>query len=119
MTRRTALWLALVLAPLPLLAPALAQEPLDAGIARPFQPDPVQGHVVAVKLCASCHIVDDQQNGVAQPGIPSFMHIAASPGRDADYLAAKMIHPYPPMIDTHLTAHEIQHLSAYIQSLKK
>lgn len=98
-------------------APSRAQEGPD--LPPPFEPKPERGRVLATKLCTSCHIVSPEQDGVAQAGIPSFMAIAGSPGRDERYLVNKMMHPFPPMIDAHLSDHEMRDLSSYIQSLKK
>lgn len=84
----------------------------------PFKPDAARGHLTAVKLCTGCHIVDKEQTGTAQPGVPSFIYMANKPGQTEKALANTMIHPFPPMIDTHLTTHEIKDLSVYILSLK-
>ncbi|MCP4934625.1 MAG: cytochrome c [bacterium] len=85
---------------------------------RPFNPDPARGYQTASKLCTTCHIIDNGQIGTVQPGVPSFIHMANKPGQTSEKLAAIMIHPFPPMIDTHLTTHEIKDISAYILSLK-
>jgi cytochrome c553 len=107
--------LALALASGLAAAPLLAQED---DWKPPFQAKPETGRVLALKLCAGCHIVAPDQDSVAQAGIPSFMAIASF-GRDDQYLIDKMIHPYPPMIDAHLSDHEMRHLVAYIHSLQK
>jgi mono/diheme cytochrome c family protein len=96
---------------------AVAQEKLP-GIAKPFVPDPVRGLETARKLCASCHIVEESQKGAAQPGIPSFRYMANRDGQSEANLRENMIHPFPPMTDTHLTLKEIKNISAYILSLK-
>ena len=84
----------------------------------PFEPDPMRGYATAVKLCTGCHIIDLKQTGKAQPGVPSFLYMANKPMQTVRKLSDSMIHPYPPMIDTHLTMHEIKDISAYILSLK-
>ncbi len=84
----------------------------------PFKPDSVRGYQTATKLCTNCHIIDRGQTGMAQPGVPSFNYMANKPGQSSDKLATIMIHPFPPMIDAHLTTHEIKDISAYILSLK-
>ena len=94
---------------------ALAQ---DERSKKPFKPDPARGHVAATKLCATCHIIDKRQAGPAQPGVPSFHYMANKPGQSSEKLGNVMIHPFPPMIDAHLTIHEIKDISAYILSLK-
>ena len=85
---------------------------------QPFKPDPARGHKTAIKLCTGCHIIDKGQTGSTQPGVPSFIYMANKPDQSSDKLANIMIHPFPPMIDTHLTTHEIKDISAYILSLK-
>ena len=99
-----------------LLANAASAQDLKGKL--PFKPDPARGHQTAIKLCTSCHLVDKEQIGTTQPGVPSFMQMANRPGQTSDKLATIMIHPFPPMIDTHLTTHEIKDISAYILSLK-
>ena len=84
----------------------------------PFKPDPVKGYQTAQKLCTGCHVIDKGQTGTAKPGVPSFLYMANKPDQTGEKLAHSMIHPFPPMIDTHLTTHEIKDISTYILSLK-
>ena len=85
---------------------------------KPFKPNPARGYETATKLCTGCHIIDNGQTGTAQPGVPSFLYMANKSGQSSDKLASFMIHPFPPMVDAHLTTHEIKDISAYILSLK-
>ena len=83
-----------------------------------FKADPARGYGTATKLCTSCHIIDNGQTGTVQAGVPSFMYLANKQGQSSEKLEGIMIHPFAPMIDTHLTTHEIKDISAYILSLK-
>ena len=83
----------------------------------PFKADPARGHQTAQKLCASCHIVSKTQKGPVHDGVPSFSHIGNLGGQNMQRLAVVMIHPKKPMIDLHLTTHEIKDIAAYILSL--
>lgn len=102
-----------------LFVPAPFAKAQDMRDGLPFEADPVRGHETATKLCTSCHIIDTAQTGTTQPGVPSFRYIASKPEQSLDKLARTMIHPFPPMIDAHLTNHEIKDISAYIMTLKK
>jgi mono/diheme cytochrome c family protein len=93
----------------------LAQDMRDG---LPFKPNPTKGYETALKLCAGCHVIDKEQTGTAQPGVPSFLYMANKMGQTNENLASTMIHPFPPMVDTHLTTHEIKDISVYILSLK-
>ena len=79
---------------------ALAEDPRGK-IA--FKPDPSRGHQTAMKLCTGCHVIDRQQTGTVQPGVPSFVYMANKQRQSPEKLAAALIHPFPPMIETHLS----------------
>lgn len=75
------------------------------------------GKDVAVQLCASCHLVaEDQQSALAD--VPTFASIAAKHGEEIDYLAGFLADPHPPMPNFNLTRREIRDLLAYIKSLR-
>ena len=83
-------------------------------------PSPKVGHLLAEKLCASCHIVGAQAAGASVPAdVPSFVAIANKPGQTAEAIAGRIVIPHPPMPQIHLTRNEIADLAAYILSLRK
>jgi mono/diheme cytochrome c family protein len=98
---------AAVLAPLALVAPALA---LD---------DPAAGKATAVKWCASCHLVEEGQAAAPAAGVPSFAAIAAKPDQTAERIAGAIVVPHPPMPDLQLSRQQIADLAAYILTLRK
>jgi mono/diheme cytochrome c family protein len=113
--RKTAIALLMGIALCVSFVAAVAQD-MRKGL--PFEPDPARGHETALKLCTGCHVIDKMQTGTMQPGVPSFLFMANKPGQTYEELENNMIHPFPPMIDAHLTIHEIKDISAYILSLK-
>ncbi len=75
------------------------------------------GKNLAVQLCATCHLVTEDQKS-ASIDVPTFSSIAAKYGQDIDYLAGFLADPHPPMPNFSLTRREIRDLLAYIKSLK-
>jgi mono/diheme cytochrome c family protein len=100
-------------APLLLLSVPLAL----AGVTS--QPDPVQGKVLAEKLCTNCHLVSSaQQQQPASADVPSFPEIANLEGQTADAITARIMLPRHPMPQIPLTKAELADLAAYILSLR-
>ena len=97
---------AAVLAPLAVTTPALA---LD---------DPAAGKAIAMRWCASCHLVESGQATAPAAGVPSFAAIAARPDQSAERIAGAIVAPHPPMPDLQLSRQQIADLAAYILSLK-
>jgi mono/diheme cytochrome c family protein len=75
------------------------------------------GKNLAVQLCATCHLVTEDQKS-ASTDVPTFSFIAAKYGQEIDYLAGFLADPHPPMPNFSLTRREIRDLLAYIKSLK-
>jgi mono/diheme cytochrome c family protein len=81
--------------------------------------DPTNGHVLASKLCASCHLIDPGAKGPVPDGVPSFMAIAARPGIDAAKLQASLLSPsHPAMPSPPLDTSQVRDVAAYILSLR-
>ena len=76
-----------------------------------------EGKKIAVKWCAECHIVSDEQN-TALTDAPSFRFIASRYEASLDALGVFLADPHPVMPDLSLTRREIQDLLAYIDSLE-
>jgi mono/diheme cytochrome c family protein len=83
------------------------------------QPDPVQGEVLAEKLCTNCHLVGSaQQQQPANADVPSFPEIANLEGQTAGAITARIMLPKHPMPTIPLTKDELADLAAYILSLR-
>ena len=78
----------------------------------------VEGYELAQKLCKGCHLIDDNDDAVAQVGPPSFASIANRPGQTAERIKGALIQPHPPMPDMHLSNEEMLNIIAYLESLR-
>ncbi|MCX2725077.1 c-type cytochrome [Roseibium salinum] len=90
---------------------------LAAGTAAAHAGDPAAGKVLALRWCAACHLVAEDQERVALVALPSFYDIAESPGWTEEALATFLVDPHPKMPDMSLRNVEIANLAAYITSL--
>ncbi|MEQ1695781.1 MAG: hypothetical protein ABL901_08070 [Hyphomicrobiaceae bacterium] len=90
---------------------AVAQEPaVEASAA--------EGLRLAQTLCTTCHLIESAPGNAVTVGIPSFNGIANKPGQTGAHLERILIAPHAPMPDIKLSHPEIQHLIAYIDSLR-
>lgn len=86
-------------------------------------PAPVQagdvdnGHRLARRWCAPCHVVARQQRQSTGEAAP-FSAIAAMPGFDQAQLAFYLLVPHPKMPDMALSRAEAADLAAYIATQK-
>lgn len=101
-----------------LLAMALAVAG-PAAAQSPAQPEPSaeKGLVLAQRLCSNCHLVEGS-DGALPAGIPSLRGIANRPDQSARRIENALIQPHAPMPDMRLTKDEIQHLLAYLDTLR-
>ena len=76
-----------------------------------------EGEKIAMKWCAKCHVVSDEQT-TALADAPSFKFIASQYEASLNALGAFIADPHPIMPSLSLTRREIQDLLAYIDSLK-
>lgn len=81
-------------------------------------PDPVQGKVLAEKLCTNCHLVGTVGQEHANADVPSFHEIANREGLTAGAITGFIILPKHPMPQIPLTKGELADLSAYILTLR-
>jgi mono/diheme cytochrome c family protein len=80
--------------------------------------DPEYGRGLAIRWCGSCHLVTaDQQRSM--PGAPPFATIAKSTNINGDRLARLLLAPHPKMAKPALSRTAVDHIAAYIASLKK
>lgn len=87
----------------------LSSVPFAAGLAS-------SGGEIALKWCASCHVVADDQPS-ALVDAPTFAHIAKTYENDIAVLELFLADPHPVMPNMSLTRQEILDLLAYIGSL--
>ncbi|MBL8665779.1 MAG: c-type cytochrome [Candidatus Odyssella sp.] len=90
-------------------SPAFAQQ----------QPDARIGERLARQWCASCHLVAADQRAPAPDTAPPFASIAARPSATPGALRTIIQMPYPRMPQIALTRDEVEHVIAYIASLKR
>jgi len=96
-----------------LLAPALPQ----TASAEQTLAAAAHGKVMAETWCSACHLVSPEQNR-ANADVPTFLSISKRLPTDADFLAAFIANPHPPMPNLSLSRQDIQDLLAYIATLK-
>jgi mono/diheme cytochrome c family protein len=80
-------------------------------------PNAAAGRRLAIRWCASCHLVGGKQAGPTTEA-PPFATIADRPDFDADKLAFFLRDPHPKMPNMQLSRLEAANLAAYIKSLK-
>jgi mono/diheme cytochrome c family protein len=80
-------------------------------------PNAAAGRRVAIRWCASCHLIGGKQAG-ATTEAPPFATIAARPDFDAGKLAFFLRDPHPKMPNMQLSRLEAANLAEYIKSLK-
>lgn len=113
-------WRGLVLATLILMAgatAAAAQETPSAS--KPVLPNAGEGLALSKRLCAACHVVAKDQAGNVPAGVPSFASLANRPGQTKERIVNSLIVPHPPMPDVQLTRIEIDHIIAYLDTLRR
>lgn len=73
------------------------------------------GQAVAQRWCASCHTVGAASESAGSDAAPTFRSIAQR--RSPDYLRGFLANPHTPMREFHLSAQEIEEVTAYLGSL--
>jgi mono/diheme cytochrome c family protein len=81
-------------------------------------PDAATGRALAERLCSTCHLVEGGATTSVPAGVPTLRGLANRPGQSARRIENALIQPHPPMPDMRLTASEIQHLLAYLETLR-
>ncbi|WP_299818480.1 c-type cytochrome [uncultured Roseibium sp.] len=91
----------------------------SGGVTSAQAADELAGKALALRWCAACHLVAEDQPSVSSTSLPSFYDIAADPEWTEDRLATFLVDPHPAMPDMNLGNIEIANLAAYITSLKQ
>jgi mono/diheme cytochrome c family protein len=81
-----------------------------------FAQDAAEGRRLAEQWCANCHRIAPDGPGPVSDAVPSFMAIAARPGRTADTISTFLRTPHASMPDHGLTLRQSQDLAAYVLS---
>jgi mono/diheme cytochrome c family protein len=81
--------------------------------------DVEQGHQLATRWCANCHVVERTTAAASANGLPTFPAIAASPRSTPELLRATMSAQHGRMPDLQLTKRQQDDLIAYISSLRQ
>jgi mono/diheme cytochrome c family protein len=96
-----------------MIARADAQQNLAAG-------DPASGHAFALQVCATCHVVaEDQPSPPRSRRAPSFAAIANTRAMTSTALHAFLATPHPTMPNLLLTPQQTDDVVAYILSLQR
>jgi mono/diheme cytochrome c family protein len=90
---------------------------LAPGIA--WSQDVAQGHQLATRWCANCHVVERTAAAASANGLPTFPAIAESPRTTPELLQATMSAQHGRMPDFQLSKRQQDDLIAYIQSLRQ
>ena len=78
-----------------------------------------QGHQLATRWCANCHVVERTTASASANGLPTFPAIATSPRTTPELLRATMSAQHGRMPDLQLGKRQQDELIAYIQSLRQ
>ncbi|WP_244303491.1 c-type cytochrome [Roseibium sediminis] len=81
--------------------------------------DEANGKALALKWCAACHVVAEDQDIVSGASLPSFFDVANGGAYTEESLKTFLADPHPKMPDMALTNFEIADLARYILSLKE
>ena len=76
------------------------------------------GRAIAMTWCSACHLVGLAAGTAVAADVPTFVAIAKRLPDDADFLAAFIANPHPPMPNFGLSQRDIRDLLAYIASLR-
>lgn len=82
-----------------------------------FAGDESAGKSLALRWCASCHLVSNEQSTAASASLPSFFDVAKDPSWSEQKLSTFLADPHPKMPNMNLSKSEIDNLAAYITSL--
>jgi mono/diheme cytochrome c family protein len=102
-------------APPPQASEAPSSSPAPSQVA---DGDVVRGHAYALQLCASCHAIDPGETRSPVPGAPTFQAAANARGMTEMALNVWMQSSHPTMPNVVVKPETMNHLVAYILSLK-
>lgn len=78
-----------------------------------------RGEAMSLEICSDCHVVSDKQVRVDLVGLPSFREIANNPQRTEFWVRTFLKTPHFEMPNFVFTDDQLDHLVAYIGSLKE
>jgi cytochrome c2 len=81
-------------------------------------PSAQSGRDLAIKLCQSCHLIEEKSDAVVPVGPPPFSVIANRPEQTAERIRFVLFAPHPPMPEIQLTNEEIDDIIAYLDQLR-
>lgn len=90
----------------------------DAQTQKETRPDPATGMALAERLCSNCHVVGGAQETAVPAGVPTLRGLANQAGQTARRIENALIQPHTPMPDLRLSNPEIQHILAYLETLR-
>jgi mono/diheme cytochrome c family protein len=76
--------------------------------------DPGLGRQTALTLCATCHLVANEQTSPPMDGVHTFEELARDRRVTESRLRGFLNRPYPPMPDPELSRQEIENLLSFI-----
>ena len=81
--------------------------------------DAQRGHVIALRWCSSCHVIERAATTAPIDGLPTFPGIASKPGLSADQLRAAMNPQHSRMPDFALSQTWIARLLGWLERRKR
>lgn len=78
-----------------------------------------RGEAMALEICSECHVVSDKQVRVDLVGLPSFREVANNPEKTEFWIRTFLRTPHFEMPNFVFTDDQLDHLVAYIGSLKE
>lgn len=81
--------------------------------------DAATGERLAEQWCSSCHVIDGGTGVSGVDAAPPFRTIANTPGKTSGALRRFLLRPHSPMPDLQLSEPDIDHLIAYIETLRE
>ena len=81
------------------------------------EPSAEKGRELAIRLCRSCHLIENASAQAVPAGTLTFRGMATKPGQTVEQITAVLIQPHAPMPDIQLTRAEIDNIIAYLDAL--
>ena len=78
-----------------------------------------RGEAMALEICSDCHVVSDKQVRVDIVGLPSFREVANNPEKTEFWIRTFLRTPHFEMPNFVFSDDQLDHLVAYIGSLKE
>ncbi len=82
------------------------------------EPSAEKGLAIAERLCGNCHLVEGMAGAAVPAGVPSMKGLANRPEQTGQRIQNALIQPHTPMPDIRLSMDEINHIIAYLETLR-